>query len=278
MPISESQLLRPLRRVKHVQPSERPQAHVLAATNRVLSWLEPTDVAALEPQLKPVFLDRDEVIVEEAGVVGRALFPSDCLLSAMVTLGGKRVETFTIGAEGGFGLLNALGAQVSPDRVIVQVRGWALAAEMDSLRALARERPSLAAILARFAQAAGAQASVNVACNALHDTRQRLCRWLLMTADRIRSPVLPLTQEHLSIMLGVQRTTVTALASDLQAQGVIRYSRGRLTILNRADLEARSCGCYATSLRLDLVGLGADRRVKGADFQTTSRAEENSRP
>jgi CRP-like cAMP-binding protein len=222
----------------------RPALAALISANRLLRSLDRADLEFLEPHMSAEFLERDEVIVEEHGMVARALFPCDCLLSAMVTIEGKRVETFAVGAEGGFGLLNALGAPRSPDRVIVQVQGWALTTAIDTLRARLAERPSLGILLARFAQTATAQAGLNVACNALHDTRQRLCRWLLTTADRIGSSVVPLTQEHLSIMLGVQRTTVTTLASDLQAQRIIRYSRGRLTLLDRPALEARSCSCY----------------------------------
>ncbi len=219
----------------------------LLGSNRFLASLPGADLEALRPHLVPLFLARDQVVVEEGESVDRVFFPSTCLLSALMMLGKKRVETFAIGAEGAFGLLSALGARTSPNRVIVQAPGWATTIPAARLGEAALQRADLLATVARFAQAAAAQAQLNGACNALHDARQRLCRWLLMTADRIGSPNLPLTQEHLSTLLGVQRTTVTALAADLQQKRLVRYSRGRLTLLDRTALHALSCECYDLS-------------------------------
>jgi CRP-like cAMP-binding protein len=212
--------------------------------NLLLASLAAADAELLRPHLKRVVLPRDGVVAYEGRPIENAIFPCGCLLSVTAVLSGRRVETSTIGVEGALGLLHALGPVPSLERVTVQVAGPALAMPMTALSTAALERPTLMQSMAVFAQAAAAQAALNVACNALHEARQRLCRWLLMSADRIGSRALPLTQEHLAIMLGVQRTTVTALASELQARRIIRYSRGQITILDRDALQAGSCECY----------------------------------
>ena len=212
--------------------------------NMLLASLAAADTELLRPHLKRVLLRRDAVVAHEGRPIENVIFPCGCLLSVTAVLSGKRVETCTIGVEGALGLLHALGPVPSLERVTVQVAGPALVMPTPALSIAALERPTLMQSIAVFAQAAAAQTGLNVACNALHETRQRLCRWLLMSADRIGSRVLPLTQEHLSVMLGVQRTTVTALASELQAARMIRYSRGQITIIDREALQAESCECY----------------------------------
>lgn len=172
--------------------------------------------------------------------------PIDCILSVVAVMrDGREVETRTIGFEGGCGLLNALGTPMSFERVIAQVGGEAYELPLATLRDAARQSPSLQKQIVAFAQASLVQSSQTVACNALHHTDQRLCRWLLLTRDRLGSDVLPLTQEHLSIMLGVQRTTVTSIASMLQTRGVISYSRGKIRIIDVAALTQLTCECYA---------------------------------
>jgi len=237
-------------------PSSAPSAGLgLPVTNNLLLDSLPAEERdRLAPHLKPAFLERDTVVAQEGRRLDQAIFPCGCLLSVMTVLSGKRVETCTIGVEGALGLLQALGPTRSMERVIVQVAGPAMTIPLTQLSAAALERPLLLQSIAVFAQSAAAQAALNVACNALHDARQRLARWLLMSSDRIGSRVLPLTQEHLSIMLGVQRTTVTSLASELQASRVIRYSRGQLTILDRGALQAASCECYE-------IGRGQTRAI-----------------
>jgi CRP-like cAMP-binding protein len=157
---------------------------------------------------------------------------------------GSQVESRTIGREGGYGLLHALGSPYSFERMLVQVGGSAWRAPLPALREAALASPSLARTIVQHAQATIVQTAQNTACNTLHSAEQRLCRWLLLTHDRLGSDVLPLTQEHLSIMLGVQRTTVTAIASQLQERGAISYVRGKITILDRPALERCACECY----------------------------------
>jgi CRP-like cAMP-binding protein len=130
------------------------------------------------------------------------------------------------------------------DRVVAQVPGRAVRLPAFRLRAAAALSMGINDLVIRHAQANVAQVQQSVACNALHGVSSRLCRWLLMTQDRTRSDRLPLTQEFLGFMLGVQRTTVTGVAQVLQNAGLIRYSRGQIDILDRAGLEAAACECY----------------------------------
>jgi CRP-like cAMP-binding protein len=213
--------------------------------NLFLRHMSASDLERLRPELKRVDLSANDLVTEDGAAVGQALLPIDCILSVItVTRDGRMVETRTIGRESGFGLLHALGSPYSYERVLTQVGGGAWSAPLDALSRIASESPSALQRIAVFAQATIVQATVTVACNALHKVEHRMCRWLLITQDRLQADVLPLTQEHLSIMLAVQRTTVTAVASRLQQKGLIRYSRGRIRILDRPGLIQASCECY----------------------------------
>ena len=177
----------------------------------------------------------------------------------MVTIlaDGQDVEARTVGHEGAYGLLNALGSPIAMDRVIAQVPGEAIRLRASQLKAAAALSVSVTDLIMRHAQANAAQVQQSVACNAVHTVEQRLCRWLLMTQDRTRSHRLPLTQEVLGFMLGVQRTTVTGVARALQSAGFIRYSRGQIEVLNREGLKAGSCECYRSVLDKQTQLLGA---------------------
>lgn len=213
--------------------------------NHFLATLSDADLALLRPHIEAVDLVRDDPIAHADRPVGYAYFPLKCILSVLVVMrDGRLIESRTIGRESGFGLLNALGSRMSFEEVIVQVGGEACRISIPALAAAAAQSPNLLRSLAHHAQATILQAAQFTACNALHEVEPRLCRWLLMTQDRLGTPLLPLTQEHLSIMLGVQRTTVTAVAQHLQDKGLVSYSRGRIRVLDRAGLEANACECY----------------------------------
>jgi CRP-like cAMP-binding protein len=130
------------------------------------------------------------------------------------------------------------------ERVAVQIGGSGWRLPLQILSEAAKDSPSLASSLARHAQASMFQSAQSVACNALHSAEQRLARWLLLTRERMGAEIMPLTQEHLSVMLGVQRTTITAIASELQERGLVSYRRGRIRITDRPGLIACSCECY----------------------------------
>lgn len=213
--------------------------------NRFLEALSAADAALLRPNLRLRALARDETVAKEDTVIPRVCLPTTAILSVVAVMrDGRQVETRTIGFEGGYGLLHALGSPLSYERVIAQVGGQAWEIPLPAMAAAAQASPSLVAQIVSFAQASLIQSAQTTACNALHDAEQRLCRWLLMTRDRLGSEVLPLTQEHLSIMLGVQRTTVTAIASSLQARGLVAYTRGKVRITDHAAVSAIACECY----------------------------------
>jgi CRP-like cAMP-binding protein len=157
---------------------------------------------------------------------------------------GRTVESRTIGRESGFGLLHALGSRRSIERVTTQIGGEALRVPIDHLAQIAARSPAAMRCITAHAQATIAQSAISTACNALHAVEPRLCRWLLLTQDRLGSDELPLTQEHLATMLGVQRTTVTHVAGELQAKAFISYARGVVRVRKRAGLLGCTCECY----------------------------------
>lgn len=213
--------------------------------NRFIETLSPADAALLQPSLRLRTLARDDLVAREGSPVAAVYLPLNAILSVIAVMrDGRQVETRTIGYEGGYGLLHALGSPLSYERVITQVGGEVYEISLPALTQAAHMSPSLVSQIVSFAQASLIQSAQTVACNALHDAEQRLCRWLLMTRDRLGAEILPLTQEHLSIMLGVQRTTVTAIASALQARGVVTYSRGKVRITDHAAVSAIACECY----------------------------------
>lgn len=217
----------------------------MAFANHFLATLEADDLDAIAGALEPVAVVRNQLIVEAGRPLTHAYLPLAAILSIITVMrGGGQVESRTIGRESGFGLLHALGARTSFERVICQVGGECLRLPVRALAAAAADRPGLTRAIVCHAQATLIQTAQATACNTLHAAMPRMARWLLMTQDRLDSPVLPLTQEHVAIMLGVQRTTVTAVAQELQERGLIAYSRGRITVLDRPGLRDAACECY----------------------------------
>lgn len=215
--------------------------------NHFLNTLSSADLEALKPSLTQVKLKLGERLADRGDLLGYVHLPISSILSVITTMSnGASVESRTIGRESGYGLLHALGSSYAYERVEVQVGGHAWQISSRALAAAAAHSSSLHQSIVKHAQATLAQAAQSVACMALHDATQRMCRWLLLTRDRLASDILPLTQEHLGIMLGVQRTTVTAIATDLQARGAISYSRGRIQIRNVEFLRRYSCECYSS--------------------------------
>ncbi|MDO8323770.1 MAG: Crp/Fnr family transcriptional regulator [Phenylobacterium sp.] len=234
-------------------------------TNHFLDTLPAKARALIEPDLERVTLKRDDTLAEVGRTVEMVLLPTDSIISVIAVMAnGDQVESRTIGRESGFGLLHALGSPYAFERVIVQVGGEAWKIRTETLRRAAAASPMLTDAIIRHAQATIVQTAQTNACNALHATPLRLARWLLMTQDRLGGDaVVPLTQEHLAIMLGVQRTTVTTLAASLQAEKIIRYSRGKIRILDREALTGRACECYET-VTLAVDRILADRVERAA--------------
>ena len=201
--------------------------------------------AALEPDLTLVEMRQGDVVFEPEAAVECAFFPVTGVLSALTLLqDGSAVETATVGREGAVGLSSALTTTRSHGRVIAQTPATVFRVKDAVLRTLAAESAPLRELIVAYADLMLAQAQQSTACNISHDVEERFCRWLLTCDDRVRGARVELTQEFLAMMLGVQRTTVSQVASQIQAAGLIRYNRGRIDILDRPELERRSCECY----------------------------------
>jgi len=222
----------------------RPGPHV---RNYILRALAANDWRALEPDIDRVELASGSVIYEPDYPVECVYFPCTAVLSVVTVMAdGRAVESDTVGRESAVGILAALGAAVATSRTFTQIPGEALRISASRLRHQADESADLRRLLVRHALANLAQAHQSVACNALHDVNERVCRWLLMSQDRTASDVVRLTQEYLATMVGVQRTTVTRILSEMADAGIIRKRRAAIEILDRARMEARVCECYET--------------------------------
>jgi CRP-like cAMP-binding protein len=217
------------------------------ARNHLLACLPQSEYALLEPHLKDVPLAQGAVLAEQGEVIDQVYFPHNGMVSIVVVLSGgeKSVETATVGREGAVGAIAGLGERTASARAIVQVAGSGSRVSARQLQAAVRQSPFLRDFIVRYQEMLLHQAQQSTACNALHEARPRLCRWLLQTRDRLDSDMVALTQEFLAQMLGVRRTTVTELARGLQSKGLVRYRRGKIEILNRKGLEQCACECYS---------------------------------
>jgi len=228
--------------------------------NRLLSAFGDDALAALSPNISEVSLTVGRVIAEPGEPVVNVYFPSSGVVSIVTLLeNGDRVESLTVGREGAVGLLAAFGYPRFTSRGLVQIGGAGLRIDARSLRDAANNFPAIRETVIRYAQVTEAQLHQSAACNAMHTIEARLCRWLLTCEDRVGDETLPLTQEFLAMMLGVQRTSVTTAAQALQRRGLIEYRRGRITILDRSGMEHGSCECYrAIETIYDRVFNGGD--------------------
>jgi CRP-like cAMP-binding protein len=216
--------------------------------NRLLASFSARAIDALSPAIREVSLSVGRVVAEPGEPIEYVYFPSSGVISIITLLkDGRRVESLTIGREGAVGLLAAFGNAVWGSRGLVQIAGAALRIGAADLRAAAKQDPSILDVVLRYAEVTEAQLHQSAACNALHPIEARLCRWLLTCEDRVGDHVLPLTQEFMAMMLGVQRTRVTNAAQALQRQGLIEYRRGRITVLNRPAMQQAACECYVTT-------------------------------
>jgi CRP-like cAMP-binding protein len=213
--------------------------------NCILAALEPEDLAYLEPRLETVELPKGMVVYETGDRMPYAYFPQDAVVSLITVLAdGKTVEMAVFGREAMFGLSTALTTHQSLGRYIVQATGSALRIDTEVLQNAFEARPAVRAVFLRFLEALLAQALQSMACNTVHSVEARCCRWILTMHDRIDQDTLPLTHDHLSQMLGVQRSTVSQVIRALQNTGLIRQGRGVITVTDRLGLEDTVCACY----------------------------------
>ena len=214
--------------------------------NRILAALPPASLDAVRPELRAVELRTRTVLYDIDVAIERVYFPETAVASVLALLkDGSAVETSTIGFEGFVGMPVFLGAMQTSAQCFAQVPGTAYEMSVDAFRAfLPRAGAPLQLILHRYAQALMTLIGQAAACNRRHNIRQRCARWLLLTHDRVNSDVFELTQQFLSQMLGVQRTTVRVAAAELERAGCIRYKHGVIEVIDRAGLERESCECY----------------------------------
>jgi CRP-like cAMP-binding protein len=213
--------------------------------NRVLKLLAPTELERLSPALEPVRLEFKEALYEQDTPITHLYFLDSGVVSMVTDSDGQTVETGTVGREGMVGLSAFFGMPNANGRTFCQIPGEGHRLSAEDFHAEMGRGSSLERILLRYANALMSMLSRGAACNAAHSLEQRMCRWLLMTHDRVDTDDFPLTQEFLALMLGVRRPTVSLAGSVLQRAGLIKYSRGRIAILDRKGLEQSSCECYA---------------------------------
>ncbi|MFZ5731029.1 MAG: Crp/Fnr family transcriptional regulator [Pseudomonadota bacterium] len=218
--------------------------------NRLLAALPADELARLSPHLSAVELDRGRTICEPGDPIEQAYFPVTGVISLMTLMeSGAAIESAMIGPEGAFGLAAAAAPRVAQGRAVVQSPLRAYRIGIGPLHEFWLTSATLRQLADRHGEGLYAHAAQSVACNALHSVEERFCRWLLSCHDRIHGDTLALTQEFLADMLGVQRTTVTAVARSLQEKGAIRYRRGQVDIIDRSVLEAGACECYGVVRR-----------------------------
>lgn len=214
--------------------------------NLILMRLDQDEYARLRPELHYVTLSFKQAVHEQGKAIEYAWFPESGVISLVKQLDdGNAIETGTVGNEGMVGLSAVFGVNRASSRAFCQVPGRALRLSAEVVLAERRRGGQFAELLLRYANATMAMLAQGLACNRAHSLEERMCRWLLMTHDRVDADSFPLTQEFLAQMLGVRRPTVNLAGTSLQRAGLIRYSRGRITIVDRKGLEETSCECYA---------------------------------
>ena len=216
-----------------------------AIRNEILLSLPDHEWQRVLPYLEFVRMTLRQVVHEAAETLKSGYFCNSGLFSVLSVMpDGKSVEVGLVGKEGFSAVPLVAGFRTSNTRTVVQTEGTAFRIDSAHLRTMLRECPVLERQVQRYAQILAVQAVQIAACNRLHEVNERLARWLLMTQDRIGTNSLPLTQEFIAQMLGTRRSSVTVSAGTLQKAGLITYTRGKVTILNRTRLEEAACDCY----------------------------------
>jgi len=236
--------------------------------NQVLANLGDEDRAVLEPHLVAVTLRKGEVLTEQDGPVDDVYFPGTAdLANVMVFADGRAVETSTVGSEGVSGLAAFLAGAPCSWRVVVQIEGTAWRLSSDVLRRQVQASPALLARTLELTHDYQSQAAQTAACNAIHEVTPRLARWLLLVQDRTDQTDILLTQGDIATLLGVQRTTINAAASELRGAGAIEYRRGKVYIRDRMALKALACSCYEAQRRRSQA-LGIVTRFQREDLSS----------
>ena len=214
--------------------------------NRLLAALPAADYERLLPELELVPLPLGWAVYEAGGHLGYVYFPIDSIVSLLYVMeDGASAEIAVTGFDGVVGIALFMGGETTPSRAVVQSAGHAYRLKAAVLRTEFEHGGALQHLLLRFTQALITQMAQTAVCNRHHSVVQQLCRWLLLSMDRLAGNELRMTQDLISNMLGVRREGVTEAAGHLQAAGLIHYRRGKITVLDRSKLEQRVCECYS---------------------------------
>lgn len=214
--------------------------------NRLLAALPASEWQRWQPQLEWVDLPLGEVLYESGRKMSHVYFPTTAIVSLLYVMeDGASAEIAVVGNEGLVGIALFMGGESTPSRAVVQSAGKGLRLRAAIVKQEFNRSPAVLHLLLRYTQALITQMAQTAACNRHHSLDQQLCRWLLLSLDRLQGHDLVMTQELIANMLGVRREGVTEAALKLQSAGLIRYARGHIKVLDRAGLELRTCECYA---------------------------------
>jgi len=246
--------------------------------NQLLAALPDSDLERIAPGLEPVPLLLGDVIYESGATSNYVYFPTSAIVSLLYVLAdGASAEIAVVGNDGVVGIALFMGGDTTPSRAVVQSGGWAFRMRAQQLKQEFAGGGDVQHLLLRYTQALLTQMAQTAVCNRHHSIDQQLCRWLLLSLDRLPSTDISMTQELIANMLGVRREGVTEAAGKLQRAGLIDYRRGHITVLDRGGLESRCCECYQVvkteSDRLLLPHLARTTRPTAARPAATERTD-----
>jgi CRP-like cAMP-binding protein len=251
------------RSTKSVQPHAEPNAE----QNRLLATLTEEVRERIYPHLEPVRLSLGQVLYESGDALQHVYFPTDSIVSLLYVMeNGASAEISVVGNDGVVGVSLFMGGQSTTSRAVVQSAGSAFRFSARRLRAEFDRHGEFLVLMLRYTQALITQMSQTAVCNRHHSIDQQLCRWLLLSLDRLQGNDLRMTQELIANMLGVRREGVTEAAGHLQKAGAIHYHRGQITVLDRSHLERVTCECYA------VVRAETDRLLPATPWATAGKA------
>jgi CRP-like cAMP-binding protein len=215
-------------------------------TNQLLAALPDSEWLRWQSHLEPVSMPLGQVLYEPGGTLSHVYFPTDSIVSLLYVMeNGASAEIAVVGNEGIVGISLFMGGESTPSRAVVQSAGDGYRVRAQMMKEEFNRAGPVLHLFLRYTQALITQMAQTAVCNRHHSLDQQLCRWLLLSLDRLRNNELVMTQELIANMLGVRREGVTEGALKLQQDGLIRYARGRITVLDRSGLEKRTCECYA---------------------------------
>ena len=218
--------------------------------NLLLAALSAVELKRLRRHLEPVDMPLGDVVYESGRLLDHVYFPTDCIVSLLYVLeNGASAEIAVVGYEGMVGVSIFMGGETTPSRAVVQSAGNALRLPSAVMKGEFTRGGAMQHLMLRYTQALITQMAQTAVCNRHHSVDQQLCRWLLLSIDRLPSPEITMTQELIANMLGVRREGVTEAAGKLQDARVISYRRGHIKVLDREKLEAMSCECYGVVRR-----------------------------